>query len=145
MTKNTNIGFRLAGIRTNEFATVDDVAVGEDKVSIKTGVGIKMSVENCVIIVETKFTFIYNDCPFIILNSECSFDIENTHFESFINESKDSYIVPKDFITHLAVIAVGTARGILHCKTENTEYNKYLLPTINLTKIIKEDVTVKAS
>jgi len=143
MTKNKIIGFRLASIRTNEFATVEDVNAGEDKISIKTGVGVRMSIEKCVIFVDTKFTFIYDNCPFIILNSECIFIVDDNHFKSFKNDSDDSYVIPKDFITHLAVIAVGTARGILHSKTENTEYNKYLLPTINLTKIIKEDLVVK--
>lgn len=143
MKKIKNIGFRLASIRTNEFAIIEDITAGEEDISIKTGVGIRVNIEKCVIFVETKFTFVHENCPFIILSSECSFIVSDTHFNSFKNDSEGSYIIPKDFITHLAVIAVGTARGILHCKTENTEYNKYLLPTINLTKIIKEDLTVK--
>ena len=42
---------------------------------------------------------------------------------------------------HLSVITVGTARGVLHAKTENTPFNKFVLPTINVTELVKEDVS----
>ena len=35
-------------------------------------------------------------------------------------------------------MTIGTTRGILHAKTEGTCFNKYVLPTINVTEIIKE-------
>ena len=47
--------------------------------------------------------------------------------------------VPKGFLSHLAVLTIGTTRGILHAKTEGNCFNKYVLPAINVTEIIKED------
>ena len=38
------------------------------------------------------------------------------------------------------MITVGTLRGVLHAKTENTEFNEFFLPTINVTDLIKEDI-----
>jgi hypothetical protein len=37
------------------------------------------------------------------------------------------------------MLTVGTARGVLHAKTENTKYNRYVLPTINVASMIKND------
>jgi len=38
-----------------------------------------------------------------------------------------------------AMLTAGALRRILHAKTEGTSFNKYVLPTINVTGIIKED------
>ena len=43
-----------------------------------------------------------------------------------------------NFIRHLSAISIGTARGILHAKTENTAYNKYFLPTININELVSK-------
>jgi len=59
-----------------------------------------------------------------------------------INTELKSIILPVSLITHMAVLTVGTARGILHSKTENTKFNKYLLPTINVTESLKSDIAI---
>lgn len=43
-------------------------------------------------------------------------------------------------MAHLTTIMVGTARGILHAKTENTLFNQFLLPTIDVTELVTDDV-----
>lgn len=142
MKKALNVNFRLDSIKTSEFAIIDDVTIDDNKVEILTAVGVGVNIKNCRISIETKFTFITDKVPFIILNSECTFIIDKESFTTLKKSDAGKYIIPKDFLLHLAFIAVGTARGILHCKTENTSYNKYLLPTIDLTKIIDNDLTV---
>lgn len=57
------------------------------------------------------------------------------------NSVTNTLVIPKGFLRHLAMLTVGTSRGILHAKTEGTCFNKYVLPTINVTLIIKEDAT----
>jgi len=50
-------------------------------------------------------------------------------------------VIPKGFLTHLTVLTIGTARGVLHTKLEKTGFEKYLLPTLNISDLIKEDMT----
>jgi hypothetical protein len=52
-------------------------------------------------------------------------------------------ILPKGFVRHLAVLTVGTVRGILHTKTEGTDSNKFVLPTINVADMISDDAVLK--
>jgi hypothetical protein len=47
---------------------------------------------------------------------------------------------PQNFVCHMAMLTVGTSRGILHSKTENTIFNSYILPTTNVKEIISSDV-----
>jgi len=61
----------------------------------------------------------------MIVGVQCNFYITQESLDENLVDNK--YIFPLGFITHLAVIAVGTARGVLHSKTENTPYNRYWL------------------
>ncbi len=67
----------------------------------------------------------------------CNFEISQESFNSLI--VNDNIIVPNKFIAHMAMITVGTSRGILHSKTEGTIFNKYILPTINVSQMLPED------
>ncbi len=49
----------------------------------------------------------------------------------------------KGFARHLSVIAVGTARGVLHSKTEDTDLNHIALPLINIEEVLQEDVIIE--
>ena len=69
----------------------------------------------------------------------CFLKIEDSAWESFKLNNQITF--PKDFIAHMAMITVGTSRGVLHSKTEGTIFNKYILPTINVAKMIPEDIT----
>lgn len=74
-----------------------------------------------------------------ILEIANHFQIDENSWKSF--EIKDGkLILPQGFATHLLVFTLGTLRGVLHAKTENTEFNKYFLPTINTTEMIQGDL-----
>ena len=57
-----------------------------------------------------------------------------------MQNSNNKLVLAKEFASHLVMLTIGTLRGTLHCKTENTEFNKFILPTINVTELIKSDV-----
>jgi len=44
-------------------------------------------------------------------------------------------------MAHFAMITVGTTRDVLHEKTRNTKFNEFILPIINIAKMIKKDGT----
>ncbi len=41
------------------------------------------------------------------------------------------------------MLCVGTARGILHAKTEGTAFNDFILPAINVEELVEEDTHVR--
>lgn len=79
--------------------------------------------------------------PFLILEAACIFSIEEKAWESFQQSENKTVAVPQGFMSHLSVITIGTTRGILHEKTAGTDYNKFLLPTVNITELVKGDIT----
>jgi hypothetical protein len=131
------IGFTLRKITTEQFALVES-GPKEDDIGLEVKLGFKVDRERKIIAVFTTLKFNSEKTIHIILEVGCHFKIEETAWESF--NSGAQIIVPKGFMSHLSMLTVGTARGVLHAKTENTEYNKFMLPAINVTDLIKDDV-----
>ncbi|MTI20772.1 hypothetical protein E1176_07045 [Fulvivirga sp. RKSG066] len=138
------IPFALKSIETLEFATFDKVYKDGDEVGIETNFNFGVSREEHSLAVHFSLVFICHEKPFIKLKLACDFDIEPLSFKKFTVMKSNSLKVPKSFFTHLSVLTVGTARGVLHAKLENTEYDHFLLPTLNISEMIKEDVEFSA-
>ncbi len=137
------INFGLRKITTSQFATVDSAVIQEKSIGLNYGFGFGVNEENKIVACNAKFEFISKKTPFIVLDVLCEFEISPNSWNNFLNKGQGTITLPVALITHLAVITVGTARGILHCKTENTKFNKYFLPTINVTESIKTDISIK--
>ena len=136
--KEEKIGFALVGIKTEQFATFNDNYKEKAKIELKTGLEFKFNLDEKLIAVIVTVIFEQNKKPFLKLEVSCQFKIEDASFSSFCKDSK--IILPKGFMTHLAMITVSSVRGVLHAKTEGSVFNKYMLPTLDVTKMVTEDV-----
>jgi hypothetical protein len=135
------IGFSLKKITTEQFAIIESAfKKGIDtQFSVNAKYGISEQEQLVAVFVSPAF---YQDKkPFLVLEVACHFKIIDEAWESFKNKDKTKLTIPVGFIRHLIMLTIGTARGILHSKTENTPFNDYLMPTINVTDIIKSGVT----
>ncbi|WP_268034024.1 hypothetical protein [Algoriphagus sp. PAP.12] len=134
------VTFNLKGISTDEFATIKECYNKEEDVQVETGYGFEIDPGNYTVAVRFSILFKCNESPFIVLKLTCAFDVEKESFDSFLDSESGKYIIPKGFLTHLTVLTIGTARGVLHVKLEKTGFEKYLLPTLNVSDLIKEDM-----
>ena len=132
------IHFALAKINTDQFAIIESAFKKAEDVKLKIGLQFGANRENKIISVKTSIEFEQQAIPFLIVEASCFFSIEPTDWDSFIQD-KD-IVVPESVITHFTVLTVGTLRGILHAKTEGTNYNGFVIPTINLTELITGDI-----
>jgi hypothetical protein len=139
MKKNNPVGFLLKFIRTEQFAIIEGNYKENDIVNLNSTISFKLNSIDKVIGSFTEFTFEQNKCPFLIIQVSCNFKIDEDSWKGFLNESNSNIIIPKGFLAHLAMITVGTTRGVLFSKTENTIYNSFLIPLINVSEMIEED------
>ena len=135
---DNQVGFKLLKITTVQFAVIENAFVESEPIKLGAGVNYGIDEKNKVITCFVRFQFLINESPFLIIHVKCDFGIEDNAWMSFISTDKKEIKFPIGFVRHLAVLSVGTARGILHSKTENTKFNKYFLPTINVNEFIKE-------
>jgi len=141
--KENIVPFRLVNIATTQFATIDTVSIQEDSIDIGVEYSFGINEENRILGCHSRFQFLSNKNTFIILHVSCEFEIESEAWLQFINKESKKITFPKLLVTHLATITVGTARGVLHTKTENTKFNSYFLPTIDVTQSIKSDISIE--
>lgn len=139
--KAKNFSFSLLKVSTEQFAILEEGFNEKGKIKITTSLKFGVDDKQKVIAVFTSFIFESDQKPFIIIEASCHFKITNLTWGEMYKTDINSLLVPKGFLAHLAMLTVGSTRGILHAKTEGTCFNKYVLPTINVTEIIKEDAT----
>ncbi len=142
--KSTSIGFALANITTEQFATLKDNLPPEGaEVGIALNFRFSVNEKNKMIGVFTSFAFQSEEKQFLMVEGGCHFKIKPEDWDNMLNTDQTELTAPKGLLCHLATIAVGTTRGILHAKTENTDFNKYHLPTINVVEVVDEDSVFK--
>ncbi len=136
------IPFALRGIDTHQFAIIADSYDDTAEIMLQVGVNVGASHEAHTISIYFEIRFLSNEKPFVILETECQFEIQENTYDSFFTKDKQSLIVPMLFCDHLGIITVGTARGILYEKLKDTEFDELLLPTVNLTEHFTEDIVL---
>ncbi len=139
--KTKGIGFALSKITTEQFAVIEEGLNEKGVIRVGTSLRYAADEQNKLIAVFSSFSFESDKKPFMIVEASCQFKVTEDAWSDMLELESNMLIVPKGFLSHLAVLTVGTTRGILHAKTEGTGFNKYVLPTVNITEIIKEDAT----
>lgn len=134
-----NIGFALTKITTEQFAILENNFDKDYEIKIHVNIRFAADNKSKLVGVFTTFTYETNQKQFLIIEVGCHFNIEPQAWEGMFTEESNQLTVPKGFLRHLAVITVGTTRGILYAKTENTPFNRFYLPTINVADLIQND------
>ena len=136
------IRFRMAKINVDQFAILADKAPYEG-VSYSVGIGFNVAANASRIACVFTIDFTFSERPILKLSITCEFDV---HEEDWNNHIKDDTLsISKEELGFFSNQTVGTARGILFCKTENSDFRDYILPPINLTDILDEDLEINLS
>ena len=143
MENKNNIGFSLKRLSTEQFAIIDSLYKEDENIEMKTSVRFGIDSTKKMIVVFFNVSFFQNNAPFLILETGSHFHIVNESWISFEDLLNNELNIPRGFISHLVMLSIGSTRGVLHSKTENTIFNKFLLPTINVNDLIKTDVKIK--
>lgn len=140
MGEEKKIGFVLIGIETKQFAILENNYKKGEEITIDINYEFGLDPENRVMGSFVEFDFKHHECStFMKIVVACHFRISDQTWLELLQE--DEIIFPKIFLTHLCLLTVGTSRGIIFSKTENTILNPLILPTINVTKVVMEDAS----
>lgn len=137
------LSFNLVGISTNEFAILEEVYTDSENVRMGTFVNFGHDREHRILGAILKFQFEQNEKPFLVISATCNFQLKKDAWESLLEENGQKIVIPEGFASHMAVITVGTIRGILYEKIKDTPFRDYIIPPINLTELIQEDVVIE--
>lgn len=140
MSEIESISFQLIKVTTEQFAIIQE-SYDDSNESINLTINIRFGIgENSNVIASfVKVSFEQEEKPFVLIEVGNHFKIDPKNWEKIKNDG-EGVTVPKGFAQHLVALTIGTMRGVLHCKTENTDFNKFVLPTINVTDLVTKDV-----
>lgn len=125
-------------INTEQFAILSEEIPSELKnVSMETRLQFKVSKEHRIAPV-AKFSFEKDGLPLLIIEVCCEFYIHPEDWSGMIHG--DDIVIPQEALEYFSAQTVGTARGILHCKTEGTPFNMLIIPPVNVSSMINEDL-----
>lgn len=140
---NLNIGFALLGIKTEQFAIFEDNYVAKKETGLSTKLQFKLDQKNKQVGVFIEFEFLQGKKTFLKIQVSCHFKIEDNSWKTLIDN--ENVKIPKGFLAHLSMITTGTTRGVLFAKTEATPFSKFIIPTINVAEMVKEDALFEIS
>lgn len=144
MENRETIKFGIVKIATEQFATIPEVLRIGEPIQIKHDLNFGADKDNKGIYVKKTAHYQHPDSSvFLIIAVACHFSIKPDSWDMLKFEESERIKLPRDFAIHLAMLTVGTLRGILHAKTENTEFNRYIFPTFNVTSLIPETVILE--
>lgn len=141
--EENNIEFSFSKLKTTQFAVIESSYDNKsDQDQFSSSFEVNAEPHLLEISIKGRFEFLQNQRPFIIIEVSGFFNVTQHYWDSFYNKENNKLIFPKDFIIHLATLVTGAARGVLHVKTENTIFNTFILPTVNLMEMIKDDLVI---
>jgi hypothetical protein len=139
----TPVNFRLVKIITDQFATFDFTTDENKEVQVLTDAAYGASLDDKTIFCQTSHSFKdFTGNTFIKIVLTCIFEIHTDDWSRIISEDKTILTLPKELCIHMAMLTIGTVRGVLHCKTEGTPFNIHVLPTINTLDMIPSDLVI---
>ena len=130
------IRFRMVKINVLQFAILSENC--EKSYKIETRSEFRNSIDGRFVESTATFVFIGKEEKAMILKIKCEFEIFPADLANITQDGK--VVIPKDTLEHFLVHTVGTARGILHCKTEGTPFNVVILPPLDVTKLVPSDL-----
>lgn len=133
------VRFKMFRISTGQFAILSTEAPQGD-IEITTNMELKHTNDGSAVQVHATFSFNEREMQVMLLETTCEFVIHPDDLQSITKDGK--IIIPKTLIDYFIAQTVGTARGILHCKTEGTPFNGIIMPPMNVTGMFKGDMII---
>ena len=133
------IGFTLVGIKTEQFALIPENYTDQEDIHARSEIEYKFDEENCLLGAFVTFLLLQKDNVFLKISVSCHFLLQKESLNALRSPDGLEYIFPRNFMAHLGAVTVGSARGVLSAKTENTNFNHFIIPLVNVDEIVKDD------
>lgn len=133
------IRFRMIKISTVQFAILGNEAANGYRIG--TNAELKHTIDGGAVAVDMTFSFENGGKVDMVLQVLCEFSIHPGDLQNMTSENKVT--IPKTTLDYFIAQTVGTARGILHCKTEGTPFNGVIIPPMNVTSMLDSDMVIE--
>lgn len=143
-TKAKKIKLGLSGINTCQFASIGNPPSPDTASEIRENIEFVFGASEADRLIGCMFRYslLEGERLFLTIQVSCDFDIREEDWGKLLNNERRTLTLSKGFAQYLAEITVGTTRGILHSKTENTPLNKYPVGLVDFATIFSDDTVI---
>ena len=141
--KSSKITFSLAAIDTVQFATIGNAPAITDNIEETITLSFTILEASRIIDCNFGYTLSKSKAAFITIQVVCSFQLAQKDFNKLLHAAVLK--IPVDAAQQITMHTIGTTRGILHSKTENTPFNDFPVGLIDIQDIVNEDIPVELS
>lgn len=134
------IDFSMKQIKVEQFAILSETLPKDSNVNVETTFSVSVDSKSHTVGMRVKINYLAEKEVLLTLTLVCMFVISDESWNSLI--SNDVITIPRGFLVHMAVHTLGTARGVLFCKAEDTVFQQIILPPINVDAAFKEDIAL---
>lgn len=134
------ISFSMKQIKVEQFAILSETLPKDSNVNVETTFGVSVDSKSHIVGMRVKINYLAEKEVLLTLTLVCMFAISDESWNSLI--SNDVITIPRGFLVHMAVHTLGTARGVLFCKAEDTVFQQIILPPTNVDAAFKEDLVL---
>ena len=131
-----NIAFYMSQIKIEQFAVLID-EIPED-LGVNVSFGVQISDDYKSVRMQTLIRYTQEESVHLMLDMACIFSLAEESIKDLTNNKK--IVLPRGFLVHMAIHSIGTARCVLHCKTEGKKMNVLVLPPINVDSMFPENL-----
>lgn len=131
--------FSLVKGEIEEFAILDDrLPDNLEDLMVDCSIRAKLNVQSKSIGIVNIIKYSINDKILLKITSVIYFQIEDNSWKELVTD--DKIIFSKEKLHHLGIIVTGATRGMLIAKCANTPFSALILPPINVSKLLNEDI-----
>ena len=106
------VSFALVKITTEQFATIESNYREDGDFKLQVNFRFGADKASRIVAVFSNFIFECNEKPFLVVEVGCHFVIKPESWEKQLNKAQNTLVVPVGLVQHLAVLTVGTTRGV---------------------------------
>lgn len=135
------VRFSIVRIQTEQFATIPESYQSDTEFEINHELSFGIDKVNQMVLVRKTARYQHPERPpFLLITVTCYFRIEDESWHDLQVANTTQLQLPRNFAIHLAVTTVGTLRGVLHTKTEQTPFNQFIMPPVNVLDLVPDTI-----
>lgn len=139
--KQIQVRFRLTDIQQLQFVPLT-TEWPEGEMQIGNQLQFSSQTDKRVIHCTATFEFKKNDITQVMLTVRTSFEFEREGWSAMYQLQGDRWVVPAGLVQHLADVTIGAARGILAIRSEEAGLPKLMLPLLNPSQMIRDNLAL---
>lgn len=133
--------FQLTGVTIEQFAKIAEPSGTEFTVDVS--VPVRTTYNDGKIAVGLNVQFRENEKVILQLETFCHFVFEPGCWSELTSNHTENAVIKKELMANFFSIAVGTARGVLTAKTENTPFSVCVLPLLHTSTDLGPDFVIE--